>query len=77
MLIADDHPEIRRLWAANLSARNYGVVEAGDGVECLSMIEEETPDVILLDLGMPIMSGWEVLENLREKPGATSPRLSS
>ena len=44
VLIADDQPDIRRLWAVNLSARSYEVVEEADGHECLSMItQERTP----------------------------------
>ena len=67
VLIADDHHEIRRLWAINLSVRGYQVVEAADGQECLTMIEEEKPDLILLDLAMPVLSGWAVLEALEHK----------
>ena len=67
VLIADDDPEIRKLWAVNLLARGYQVIEAGDGWECLTMIQEERPDVILLDLGMPVLSGWAVLEALNVK----------
>ena len=67
VLIVDDQAEIRKLWAVNLSARCYDVAEAADGWECLNMIENERPDVILLDLGMPVLSGWAVLEALKEK----------
>ena len=70
VLVADDHKEIRRLWAINLSARDYEVIEAADGQECLRMIEEGMPDVILLDLAMPVLSGWAVLEALNENSAA-------
>ena len=65
VLIADDQPDIRRICAINLSARSYQVIEAADGLECLRKIEEEKPDLILLDLTMPVLSGWEVLEALK------------
>ena len=65
VLIADDNPQVRRSWSINLSARGYDVVEASDGLECLSLIEEESPDVILLDLNMPLLSGWDVLDTLK------------
>ena len=65
VLIVDDQPEIRRLWEVNLAARSYDVVVAGDGQECLDMVEAERPDIILLDLTMPVLSGWAVLEALR------------
>ena len=71
MLIADDHSEIRRLWALNLSARGYEVVEATDGRECLTLILLEQPDVILLDLSMPVLSGWAVLRALQERSVVT------
>ena len=62
---ADDDAQLRALWAINLSARGYDVVQAVDGEECLALVEREGPDVILLDIGMPRVSGWEVLEELR------------
>ena len=55
------------VWAINFSVRNYDVVEASDGHECLDKIETENPDVILLDLTMPGLSGWAVLEALKQK----------
>ena len=68
VLIADDEPRIRRLWAVNLLVRSYDVVEASNGRECLNLVEVEKPDVILLDLTMPVLSGWGVLELLHGKP---------
>lgn len=62
ILIAEDHEELRNLWAINLSVRNFEVIEAADGQECLMLIQREHPDVVLLDLSMPVLSGWAVLE---------------
>ena len=67
ILIADDDAQLRGLWAINLSARGYDVAQAVDGRECLALIESEGPDAILLDIGMPRLSGWEVLEDLRSR----------
>ena len=72
VLIADDHSEVRRLWALNLSARGYEVVEATDGKECLTLILQEQPDVILLDLSMPVLSGWAVLKAIKDRSVVTS-----
>ncbi len=72
VLIADDQPEIRRICAMNLAARKYEVIEAVDGNDCLSKIDEEKPDLILLDLAMPELSGWEVLEALNQGAVTTS-----
>ena len=65
VLIVDDQPEIRRLWQVNLAARSYDVVVAADGRECLEKVESERPDIILLDLSMPVLSGGAVLEALK------------
>ena len=65
VLIVDDQPEIRRLWQVNLAARSYDVVVAADGRGCLEKVESERPDIILLDLSMPVLSGWAVLEALK------------
>ena len=65
VLVVDDQPEIRRLWQVNLAARSYDVVVAADGRECLDKVEAERPDIILLDLSMPVLSGWAVLEALK------------
>ena len=76
VLIADDHPEIRRLCSINLLARNYEVIEAADGSECLQLIQKEKPDVILLDLTMPVLSGWAVLRIFVKHVGkVVSPRM--
>ncbi len=66
ILIAEDHEELRNLWAINLSVRNFEVIEAADGQECLMLIQREHPDVVLLDLSMPVLSGWAVLEAIQE-----------
>ena len=73
VLIADDDAAFRTLWAINLAARGYGVMEAADGRACLRLVHEEKPDLILLDLSMPVLSGWEVLESLKRSSGATLP----
>src|SRR5881394_2775881 len=63
VLVVDDHPIVRRGVIANLKPqRDMTVVaEAGDGVEALGLIKEHLPDVVLLDLRMPLMDGLDVL----------------
>jgi len=68
VLIVDDDSALRRLLRAALTARGYDVVEATDGQEGLLAMEKEDPDLVLLDIAMPKMTGWEVLEALRERP---------
>jgi CheY-like chemotaxis protein len=64
VLIVEDDSDLRRLYAIGLNQRGYQVKLAANGAEALDRIAEERPDVILLDLLMPVMSGWEVLARL-------------
>lgn len=65
--IIEDEAAIRRMYAFKLKYANFTIVEAGDGEEGLIMIEKERPDLILLDLRMPRMTGEEMLRELRGK----------
>jgi DNA-binding response OmpR family regulator len=66
ILIVDDDPSIRKFVRANLEARDYEVLLAGDGDEAIKMIERELPDLILLDIMMPKMDGFDVCRQIRE-----------
>ena len=65
VLVVDDEPAIVRTLSINLRARDYDVFVAGDGRTALDVCREEKPDVVLLDLGLPDLSGVEVLKQLR------------
>jgi two-component system, OmpR family, KDP operon response regulator KdpE len=65
VLVIDDEPQIRRLVSAGLELYGYTVKEAATGAAGLSAAAHMRPDVIVLDLGLPDMSGIEVLESLR------------
>jgi two-component system KDP operon response regulator KdpE len=65
VLVIDDEPQILRALRINLSVRGYEVHTAATGVEALRVAAEHKPDVVVLDLGLPDMSGIEVLEGLR------------
>ena len=67
ILIVDDDAHIRRLLADRLSANDYSVVEAEDGSKGLAEAGEQKPDLVLLDLQMPGMDGFAVLDRMREK----------
>lgn len=67
ILIVDDSVTIRRTLRQTLSQKDYTIVEAGDGREALEKIEEESPDLLLLDLEMPRMNGYEVMKVLRTR----------
>ena len=64
ILIVDDEPGIVRLLSKRLKKKNYEVIEAYDGVQCIQIAKEENPDLILLDIKMPVMSGIAVFEEL-------------
>ena len=65
VLVVDDEPAIVRTLSINLRARDYDVFVAGDGRTALDVCREEKPDVVLLDLGLPDLSGVDVLRELR------------
>jgi DNA-binding response OmpR family regulator len=64
VLVVDDEPDIRELCRVNLEFSGFDVLEAGDGVEALEVCRREKPDLVFLDLMMPRLDGWGVLEAL-------------
>jgi len=69
ILVVDDEPNIVQTLQDRLEMNEYEVVTASNGREGLAKFEQEHPDVILLDVIMPIMDGHEMLESLRKQPG--------
>jgi two-component system, OmpR family, KDP operon response regulator KdpE len=65
VLVVDDEPQIRRVLRATLSSNGYEVVEAKSGQEAIEMVVAERPDLILLDVNMPGMSGLEACTKIR------------
>jgi len=65
VLIADDNDQNRELLDAYLANENYQILMARDGEETLQIVREQQPDLILLDIMMPRMSGYEVCEQLK------------
>ena len=66
ILVVDDTPHNVKLLADLLSARGYTVSTASGGSEALALIEKECPDLVLLDVVMPHMSGYDVCRKIRE-----------
>ena len=66
ILVVDDELSIRKFLRANLEARDYEVLTAVDGAEALQAIEMELPDLVILDIMMPKVDGFEVCRQLRE-----------
>ena len=68
VLIAEDNAVNRELLRELLETRGYTVLEACDGQEALHMIDQAQPDILLLDIGMPVLDGFAVVRKIRENP---------
>lgn len=66
ILVADDEPEIRDLLRLYLENEHYEVSEAENGIEALRLIDAEKPDLVMLDIMMPQMDGYQALKHIRE-----------
>jgi two-component system KDP operon response regulator KdpE len=70
VLIVDDEPAIRRFLRTSLDAQGYRVSEAAGGQAALDMIRNHPPDVLVLDLGLPDVDGFEIIRRLRAEGSA-------
>jgi len=68
ILVAEDNPANRELMGEVLAGRGYEVIEACDGQEALRKIEEMNPDLVLLDIQLPLLDGFAVLQQIRQMP---------
>jgi excisionase family DNA binding protein len=69
VLVVDDDPGVREVVRANLELEGYSVREAGSAAEGLTALEQEPPDLVLLDVMMPEVDGWEMLRQIQERFG--------
>ncbi len=72
ILIADDKAHIRELVATTIGSGQYEIFEAGDGEQALKIARKEKPELLLLDIGMPRLDGFEVCRILKSDPGTAS-----
>lgn len=75
IVLADDEPDLRVLYAAVLRADGHEVHEACDGAEALALVASVRPELLLLDVWMPGVNGFEVLDRLRHDAGATTLKI--
>jgi two-component system alkaline phosphatase synthesis response regulator PhoP len=68
IVVVDDDRDIRMILRANLEDEGYAVLEAGGGREALEIIKESDPDLVVLDIMMPEVDGYDVLQELRSTP---------
>jgi CheY-like chemotaxis protein len=72
VLVIEDDPWTRTVTTALLAGEGYGVIEAKNGEEGLAGVAEHEPDVVLLDLALPTISGLDVLRRLKDTPATTA-----
>jgi CheY-like chemotaxis protein len=75
VLVVDDEPQVVWVLQFSLEAEGYTTFAARDGVQALSAIAEHHPKLMLLDIMMPAMDGWSVLEQMMELPREDRPRV--
>jgi len=66
VLVIDDDPRVRRGIARVLQVEGFEMVEAGNGLEAMAIFEADPPDLVITDINMPEMDGYEVIRALRE-----------
>jgi DNA-binding response OmpR family regulator len=75
VLVVDDDPAILRLLEVTFNLEGYQVLKASDGPTCLATVEDQHPDMVVVDVMMPGMSGLDVAARLRELPAAQRPSV--
>jgi CheY-like chemotaxis protein len=75
ILVTDDESSIRLMLRTTLESDGYQVYEAGNGAEALDTIARQAPDLMVLDLNMPVMDGLSVLEKMKTLAAANRPRV--
>jgi len=65
VLVVDDYPDAREMYAEYLQFSGFDVIEAGNGMEALERAADSAPDIILMDLSLPVMDGWEATRRLK------------
>lgn len=65
VLLVDDYPDAREMYSEYLQYSGYDVIEASNGMEALQRAVDQAPDIILMDLSLPVMDGWEATRRLK------------
>ena len=65
VLLVDDYPDAREMYTDYLEFSGYEVIVAGNGLEALQRAVDASPDIILMDLSLPVMDGWEATRRLK------------
>jgi len=65
ILVVEDQEDLRRLYAEQLALSGFEVIEAGNGEDAITHTSSRSPDVVLMDLSLPILDGWEATRRLK------------
>src|SRR3954470_5889176 len=65
ILLVEDQTDLRRLYAQQLTMSGFDVIEAANGAEAVAWTSSHRPDVVLMDLSLPILDGWEATRRLK------------
>ncbi|KFE64801.1 response regulator [Hyalangium minutum] len=68
ILVVEDYEDNRELYATYLSLQGFEVLTAENGAQALECVRESSPDVILMDLSLPVLSGWDAIRELKMDP---------
>ena len=77
VLVAEDEPDIRRLLEIMLTKAGFRAVIAADGQQAIELFEAEQPSLVILDVAMPYLGGWDVLIHIRQSSDARVLMLSA
>lgn len=72
IVLAEDENDLRAVYATCLRSAGYTVWEAADGQEAIGQVVERRPDLLILDVWMPVLNGFEVLEQIQSDPFASN-----
>jgi two-component system, cell cycle response regulator DivK len=65
ILIVEDETDLRKLYVEQLAISGFDVIEAANGADALTRTETEVPDVVLMDLSLPVVDGWEATRRIK------------
>src|SRR5688500_7445530 len=68
ILIAEDFPDVRNILGLLLTSSGHEIIEASDGQEAIEKAVSDQPDIILMDMSMPVLSGWDATRKLKADP---------
>ncbi len=72
ILLVEDNEMNRDMLSRRLKRRGYEVLIAVDGAKGVEMVSSETPDLVLMDMSLPVMDGWEATKNIKADPATQS-----